>query len=163
MALTKTVKSTVDFSSAAVAAGIVAYVMFGKTKDYRVILIGAGIAFLLVYIVVSKITKAVIAQGPAQVPTGGGCDTYDPKALIDSIYTDCTCTFCTRDRTLYDTLLGLSDCQIRTAYNYWNANYYSQVNKSLPIMIAAQGNTFDSQFEQQQAGLSAKFSTLNLQ
>lgn len=164
MGLSRSTKTTIDLVTPSLVAGIVAYVLFTKKKDYTVLLAGAAIAFLLSYIIVSKITKAIVSSGPAPVPTGGGCDGYDPKGLIDAIYEDCTCHICFRKKELYTQLLGISDCQIRTAYNYWNANYYGSTgNKSLPVIIMEQGNSFDSAFEELQRGLAAKFNTLSLQ
>ncbi len=164
MALTKPVKNTLDFALPSLVAGIVGFTIFSKKKDWKFVLIGTGIAFLLSYIIVSQVTKAFYTNGPAALPTGGGCENYDPTALIDAIYEDCTCTACFRDKELYTTLLGLSDCQLITAYNYWNKNKFASAGSvSLPIMIAQQGNFWDSDFEQQQQALSAKFKTLSLQ
>lgn len=163
MALTPTTKKAIDITVPSVVALMVSYFVFGKTKDWRIIVVAAALSFGLTYLVVSKITKTAYIDGPAPVPTGGGCDDYDPTALVDSIYEDCTCTFCFRDRSLYDKLLGLADCQLRKAHNYWNTKYYGDTGKSLALIIADQGNSFDSKFEQQQSALKIKFSTLNLQ
>jgi len=160
--LTKTVKNTIDLSVPAILAGAVAYMLLKAGKGWQFVLIASGIAFLVAYIVTSQVTKAAYLAGPAAKP--GGNANYDPKELIDGIYTDCTCTFCFRQKTLYTTLLGLTDAQLISAYNYWNANYYSQANnQSLPVIIAAQSNTIDSQFEQDQTSLANRFATLGLQ
>lgn len=156
-------KKAVDILVPTVLAGVTVWFLFTRTKKVEYVIAGGVIVFALGYIVTSQLTKATLLNGPAPVPTGGGCDSYQPNALIDAIYEDTTCTFCTRDRALYDTLLGLSDCQIIKAYNYWNEKYYTQTNASLAVQIAKQGNFWDDLFGTQQTAIKLKFATLNLQ
>jgi hypothetical protein len=163
MAFSPSTKKAVDIMVPSLAAGAVVWVVFKRTKDWRYLAAAAALTFLLAYLITSQLTKVAYVNGPAPVPTGGGCDGYDPTALVDGIYNDTTCTLCLRDRNLYDQLLGLADCQLLKAANYWNGKYYADTGKSLPVMIAAQSSFFDSDFGQQQKGLKAKFATLNLQ
>lgn len=161
--LTKSTKTTIDLVLPSAAAGVVAWYIFGRSKDWRFVLAGAVITWVLLYVIVSRITKTTFVNGPAPVPTGGGCDDYSPIALADAIYNDTTCYLCIRNKDIYTTLLGLADCQLRKLANYWNEKYYSETGKSLPIMIAEESSIVDSQFGLQQAAISAKFKTLNLQ
>ena len=161
--MTHSQKKTVDIIAPTLVAGGVLWYLFGKYKDWRVLVAGAVVAWVIVYIIVSQITKVAQVNSPAPVPTGGGCDDYDPKSLTDALHEDITCSLCFRDKSLYTTLLGLADCQLRKVYNYWNANYYSDVKESLPVAIAKESSAFDSQFGYQQAAIKAKFATLNLQ
>ena len=161
--MTHSQKKTVDIVAPTLVSGGVVWYLFGKYKDWRILVAGAVVAWVIVYIIVSQITKVAQVNGPAPVPTGGGCDDYDPKALTDAIYKDVSCNFCLRDKQLYTTLLGLADCQLRKVYNYWNATYYNENNQSLPVAIADESSWLDSQFGFQQDAIKAKFQTLNLQ
>lgn len=163
MALSKSTKTTIDLLVPTGLAGAAAWFLFTKTKKIEYVLAGAVIAFVLGYVVTSQLTKAAFTNGPAPVPTGGGCDDYSPVSLVDSIYEDTTCTLCFRKRELYDTLLGLADCQLIKCYNYWNEKYYTDSGKSLTQQISSQSSFFDSNFGQQQSAIALKFSTLNLQ
>lgn len=161
--LSANTKKTIDLVLPSAAAGFVAWYVFGRSKDWRYVAAAAAITWVLAYAITSQITKAVHVKGPAPVPTGGGCEEYSPVALIDAIHEDTTCTFCFRNRDLYDQLLGLADCQFIKAYNYWNEKYYTETSKSLAVTVSEQSSLFDSRFQQQQSALKNKFATLNLQ
>lgn len=166
MGLTKTTKNAIDFTAPTVGAGILCVVMFRYKVNWKIILGAAAIAWLLLYLVTTQLTRVAALQGPAPVPTGGGCDDYDPKALMDSIHEDLTCTLCFRKENLYTDLLALADCQLIKCYNYWNANFYPEDKQSLPKAIAAPGTwtslsgTFTNQLQPQCAD---RFKTLSLQ
>lgn len=163
MSLSLAAKKNINTIVPLLSAAVVAYLLFFRlNKNWKMTLIFAALAWLVVYIITSKITKTVFNNGPAPVPTGGGCNDYDPTALIDGIHEDITCFWCVRNRNLYDSLLKLADCQLITAYNYWTEKYYSDINMSLPVAIDNESSFFDSDFGQQQKSLQGRFSTLNL-
>ena len=162
--LTPSTRSAINLGVPVVLTGITAFMLVKAGKQWKFVLIVCGIVFLVSWIVSQQITKVVASQGPAPVPTGGGCDTYDPKALTDSIYADLNSSWYTsRNDAPYNTLLGLSDCQVRTVYNYWNANYFGSFgNLTLPAAIAAASGA-DAVFANLQPAMADKISTLSLQ
>lgn len=165
MALSKNAKSTINLVVPTSIGGITFFLLM--KKGYQVAIITAIVVVILSWIITAKITKAAYNNSPAPVPTGGGCDGYDPTGLIDAIHEDQTCTFCTRDRSLYDKLLALADCQLIKAYNLWNDKYYTDTNYTLPGIIAKSGDSittkFDLIYSPQVERLADRFKTLNLQ
>jgi len=162
MALSKAAKNTIDVLIPAACAGVVAWFLFRRTKKVEYIIGGAAIVFVLAYLVTSRLTKVAFVNGPTPVPTGGGCDDYDPTALGDALYNDIT-GLSFRNHDLYTQLLGLADCQLRKVYNYWNERYYSEDSETLPVAISNETGFWDNEFRTQQAAVKQKFSTLNLQ
>lgn len=157
-------KKLIDATAPLLLAIGLLYYLYSQKKPWQWLAIGGIAAYLVAYAVVTQITKTVVSNSPADIQVGAGCDNYDPTALMNGIYNDISCFFCFRDRTLYDTLLGLQDCQFRAAYNYWNDNFYGKAgNQSLPIAIQSQGNALDALFGQQQANLKIRFDQLGLQ
>lgn len=169
MALTHSTKRTLDYTIPTVGTGIMAWVLIKQKYRWEVLIIGIILTFILLYVVVTQVTKKMYTSGPIEIPTGNGqvdpavTENYDPTALIQGIYNDTTCYFCLRNRDLYDQLIALTDGQFVKAYNYWNSNYFSQTHATLPQQIAAQSNFWDSLFGQQQQSLAARFAKLGLQ
>ena len=160
--LNKNTKQAVDLGVPSVLAAVLAVFLWNRYKRIDVMAVGALLAFGISWLIVSRVTKVAYLNGPAPVPTGGGCDGYDPTSLGDSIYEDLHCTFCFRKEELYDQLLALADCQLIKLYNYYSEKY----SKSLAREIAEPGTwtslsgTFTNT---QQPLMASRFAKLSLQ
>ena len=85
-----------------------------------------------------------------------------PKDLIDLIYVDLTCIFCTRNTSLYTRLLGLGDTAFQKGYYYWDTVYGPQFDGySLPRYMRAQAS-FNSTFNTLRDQIVARYATFNL-
>ncbi len=163
--MTPGIKKTIDLTAPTLVAALVGWYLLKRIKDWRILAGIVGGVWVLTYFITRSITKAARDKGPAPVPTGGGCEAYDPKGLVDSLYSDINEVFGLRNNSLYATLAGLSDCQLIKAYNYWNETYYPEVQQTLPIAIADEvaNSVWNPEFKGQREAVLNKFKTLNLQ
>lgn len=159
--LTRSTKQAIDYSAAALAAVITAYVVGKRTSDWKIWAATAIIAAFVVYFIVSRLTKAAYLDGPAPVPTGGGCEGYDPTTLAQALHEDIYCNFCFRDEDLYEQVMGLADCQFIKLYNYYSEKY----GKSLKADIAGENGGWGlvGTFHNNQKLIGARFDRLNIQ
>ncbi|HTN47196.1 MAG TPA: hypothetical protein VL098_12680 [Flavipsychrobacter sp.] len=113
-------------------ASLVVALIFKKNKDWRVLLLFFLLAFGVIYILTSRITKMIYESGPAPLPTGGGCDGFDPKPYTDAVHEDIYSSFwVSRKHQPYKDLLSLADCQLIKVWNDWNNRYFSEDKQNL--------------------------------
>lgn len=84
------------------------------------------------------------------------------QILVDEIYKDITCIFCTRKVDLYTTLLTLNDAQFIRAALYWNLLYQPKTRQTLPVAIADESASFNADFSTAKTQLANRFKTLIL-
>lgn len=118
-----------------------------------------------------KAAEPNTGSGPANTSTTNGTkpagdaapviSSFDPENLLDSIYEDCTCVFCSRNIDLYTKLLALSDADLITAYKYWDYWEYDDT-ETLASMIANESSITYKKFGELQDQLAARFKKLSL-
>lgn len=133
MAFTKETKKTIDLLVPAVLTAYVGYFFYTKNgKNWQSIAIAAGIAFLLSYIIVSQITKAVYAAATKpedldikpDLSSGGTGSVFNPATYTDRLKKDIY-SYGFRDASIYADLVALSTAELVQVYNDWNERYYS--------------------------------------
>lgn len=160
--LSTSTKKTVDLIIPAAIAGVVIFLLFRSKQKWQVVLGGGAIAFLLAYLITTRVTKAAYLDQPAPVPTGGGCDDYDPTALVTGYYNNYT-GWSAWDTDLLNQFAALGDCQLIKCYNYWNQKYFTEQGLSLTAALAKGGHWWDFSYNSIATNLANRFKTLNLQ
>ena len=134
--LSKTTKKKIDFLLPLAATVGIGFYAHKQGKDYKFVGITAAITFLLLYIVTSQFTRQVLLSGPSAVPTGGGCDDFDPTPYTDAIQDDIYSLFSFRQTQPYKKLLSLADCQVISVWNDWNRRYYDLDQETLRVAMS---------------------------
>ena len=162
MALSLSEKKNIDLLAPTVLATLVAGGMIiKKQKDYRVLLLVIVGVWLASYLVTTRITKSIYENGPAPVPTGGGCDNFDPKPFTDAVKDDVYSGILTARKVQpYKDLLKLADCQLIKVYNDWNDRYYALDKET--IKVAMSGEITGIEFDSLRTQIFSKFQTLGL-
>ena len=162
MPLTKDDKKSIDLLTPVLIMGVAGFYAYRKTKNWQMIALVLVAAYLLGYIVTSQITRRIYLSGPAPVPTGGGCASYDPSLICVEAHKDIY-SWGFRDLSPYKKMLILADCQLISVYNYWNKVYYREDRETLPQAISNEGSfgVFDDENVKQP--LLQKFQRLGLQ
>lgn len=162
MAIKWSTKEEIDKIIPLLGSAYVAYYLYKeKENDVKKVALYSLVAYATLYFLTSYITESAYKKSEPPVPTGGGCDTYSPNSLAKQLKEDIDCSLCLRDRSLYQELISLSDCQLITLYNHWNKEYSDDFG-SLPIAIKGEGNYWDKQFKTQQEAIADRFSRLGL-
>lgn len=136
-----------------VACGITYYAFKKKGSDYRVLLVALIGGFVVSYIIVSQVTRAIYMTGPAEIPTGADGQNYNALPLAQRLYDDITEWIGFRDDSPYKEALTLSDGQLIALHNAWNKNFYGRVG----------GKTLYQAIEGENGGWFLDFATIREQ
>lgn len=128
-----------------ILAAVATYVAFRKKADWKIMLVVAGVSWLLSYILARQATRLItnITDQPPQidVPVGVGGSVpsgFDAegwaKLLRDDVYT----IFATRNTELYQQVAAMNESQLAAIGNAWNRLFFSEHQESLPQAIEAE-------------------------
>lgn len=161
MSLDLTQKRTIDYLTPTIGSAILVSITYKKNKDWRIILLFFLLGWVVLYIISSRITKMIYESGPSPVPTGGGCDAFDPTSFTDSLQADIySKPWVSRKVQPYKDLISLADCQLIKVWNDWNARYFKLDKENLKMAMA--GEITGIEFDMLRNQLFTRFKTLGL-
>jgi hypothetical protein len=156
MAFTSDTKKSVDLivpSVGAIAAGVF-FVYKEKDRDTKFLVLMGAIVFVLLYVVTTQITKAILkAQGkPPPVALTGDSSSginsttgeqtgFDANGWCDRVHSDVYVGFFDmkqRDEALYEKMALFGNDDLIATWNAWRNKYYDEEGETMTEAIAAE-------------------------
>lgn len=125
-----------------------------------IVVIGLSIAFIVVYKKGKKWAPGKVDLPPDTQP--GGATNFEPGPYTEAIWKDLDCVFCTHDSAPYEALMRLSNSQLVSIYNDWNARYFKKNNETLIQAIEADFTVWNSTWATTASNVITRLESLNL-